>query len=59
MATVGVKTSSSDLVLAPDPNQPQRGSLPVSRAGREGLVNLLHKLRISRPQNFRGLNLIG
>ena len=39
MATVnpvGVKTSSSDLVSAPDPNQPQRGSLPVSRAGREG-----------------------
>ena len=31
------------LVLAPDPNQPQHGSLPVITHGREGLVNLLHK----------------
>ena len=30
------------LVSTPDPNQPQRGSLPVSHAGREGLVKLLH-----------------
>ena len=31
------------LVSVPDPNQPQRGSLPVSHAGKEGLVKLLHE----------------
>ena len=29
------------LVSFPAPNQPQRGSLPVSRAGKEGLVTLV------------------
>ena len=32
----------SSLVFAPDPNQPQCGSLPVLCTGKKGLVIILH-----------------
>ncbi len=54
---LGTIEASRHVVSAPDPNQPQCGLLPVSCAGREGQVKLLHK--ISSLRNFRGLNLIG
>ena len=39
----GYISARDSLVSVPDPNPPQHGSHLVSRAGREGLVNLLHK----------------
>ena len=43
MYVIAIAIATVDLVSVPDPNPPLHGSHLVSRAGREGLVNLLHK----------------
>ena len=43
MASSNDISEREKVVSVPDPNPPQHGSHLVSRAGREGLVNLLHK----------------